>query len=112
MGLMQRNIKHRRSRRKLGPNQVSPVQSVAPIVTTTGTTNATITYARGVVVKAAPALSVATRTVVSYTQPSANVVMLVMSGNVTGLAYSLPSNDPNVTPDQGGQTGSTSGTFP
>lgn len=105
------NKPHRRNRRKLGRGQTSAIQSVTATVTSTGTTNATVTYSRPVVVRGAPALAVATRTQVSHTQTSPTTVSVTMSGNVTTLAYTLTANDPNVTPSQGGQTGGTSGTF-
>ncbi len=112
MAVLRQNIVHRRNRRRLGRDQVPGSSGVSVIVTTTGTTNATLTYSRPVVRRGNPALTVATRSVVSSLLTSPNVISVVLSGNATGLVYSVAANDPNVSPVQGGFTGSAGGTFP
>lgn len=88
------------------------MSGVPVVVTSTGTTNATLTYSRPVVLRGNPALTVATRTIVSSTLSAPNVVTVVLSGNATGLAYSVAAADVNVSPSQGGTTQGASGTFP
>lgn len=112
MSLSRPNIVHRRDRRKLGRDQVPSTSGVTVIVTSTGTTNATLTYSRSVVRRGNPALSVATRTIVSSSLTSPNVISVVLSGNATGLVYSVAANDPNVSPTNGGVTAGAAGTFP
>lgn len=111
MPVLRPNIVHRRSRRRLSRGQTGPIETVTVVVTSTGTTNATLTYSRGVVKRGNPALSVATRTIVSSTLIAPNVISVVLSGNATGLAYTVAANDPQVSPTQGGSTSGTSGTF-
>jgi hypothetical protein len=112
MSLSRPNIVHRRDRRKLGRDQSPTTSGVTVVVTSTGTTNATLTYSRGVVKKGNPALSVATRTIVSSALTSPNVVSVVLSGNATGMAYTVAAADPNVSPTNGGNTAGAAGTFP
>lgn len=92
--------------------QVAAGDVVTVGVTSTGTTNATLTYSRPVVLRGLPALAVATRTLVSAALTAPNVVSVVLSGNATGLAYNVSGNDPNVSPAQGGATTGAAGTFP
>ena len=103
---------HRPSRRKLGRGQYPPVTQVAVVITSTGTTNATLTFAAPVVVSGAINLSVATLTRVSQTIVSPTVVTLVMSGNVATHAYTLPANDQSVRSTQGAGNAAAAGTFP
>lgn len=112
MALQQSNKVHRRNRRKLGRGQVPSDSGVTVVVTSTGTTNATLTYSRPVVRRGNPALTVATRTIVSSVLSAPNVISVTMSGNVAGLAYSVAASDPNVSPVQGGAANGVSGTFP
>jgi hypothetical protein len=112
MSVARSNNVHRRNRRRLGKDQYPSSSGVTVAVTSTGTTNATLTYSRPVVRRGNPALSVATRTIVSSALTSPNVIAVVLSGNATGLAYTVAAADPNVSPVQGGTTGSAGGTFP
>lgn len=103
---------HRRNRRKLGRGQFPPSASLGCVVTSTGTTNATLTFSRPVVVRGNLTNTVATRTLSSQTQTSPTVVSQTWSGNVTGLAYSVPAAMPNLSGVQGGVNSGVSGTFP
>jgi hypothetical protein len=103
---------HRVNRRKLGRGQFPTATGVAAVITSSGTTNLTITFARPVVVTGTIPTTVATKTLVSQTVVSGTVVTQVWSGNVTGLAYTLPAGAANVQTYQGGPTLGTSGTFP
>lgn len=103
---------HRRNRRKLGRGQ-SPTTATVPVtVSSTGTTNFRLTFGRPVVVRGNIATTVATRTLVSQTQTSPTVVDQVWSGNVTGLAYTVPAASPMLSGVQGGTNAGASGTFP
>jgi hypothetical protein len=104
-------VVHRRNRRKLGRGQYPTVPPVTCTITSSGTTNATLTFNRPVIVRGTIPLSVATRTNVSQTIVSPTVVTQVMSGNVAGLAYTLPSNPANVAGSNGGEVAAASGTF-
>lgn len=101
-----------KNRRSLGKNRTAATPPAVPTVTSTGTTNFTITFSKPVVVKGTIATTVATKTLVSQTQTSPTVVSQVWSGNVTGLAYTVPANDPNVRTVLGGFNAGTAGTFP
>jgi hypothetical protein len=103
---------HRKNRRKLGRGQFATATGVAVVVTSTGTTNMTMTFARPVVVTGTIPSTVAGKTLVSQTVVSGTVVTQVWSGNVTGLAYTVPAGAANVLTQQGGPTTGTSGTFP
>lgn len=102
---------HRVSRRKLGRGQYPSAAAVAATVTSTGTTNVTLTFAAPVVVGGIIPTTVATLTLVSQTIVSPTVVTQVWSGNVATHAYLLPSNAANVRTFQGGGTLGESGTF-
>jgi hypothetical protein len=102
---------HRVSRRKLGRGQATVAPGVPITVTGAGST-ATLTAARPVVVTGQPNLTVATRTIVSYAVVSPTVITVLMSGALTGLAYSLPSPQPKIATYQGGPVLGTTGTFP
>lgn len=103
---------HRPSRRKLGRGQFPAALGVAVAVTSTGTTNVTLTFARPVVVTGTINNTVATKTLVSQTVVSPTVVTQVWSGNVTGLAFTVPANANNVMSQQGGAVLGATGTFP
>jgi hypothetical protein len=103
---------HRRNRRKLGRGQSNAGNDAAVTITSTGTTNATLTFSQPVVVRGNLSNTVASRTLVSQTQTSPTVVTQVWSGNVTGLAYNVPAGMPNVSTVRGGQNSGSSGTFP
>jgi len=103
---------HRRSRRKLGRGQYPGIPAVGVVVSSTGTTNATLTFARPVQINGNVNLAVATRTLVSQTVVSPLVVTQEWSGNVTGLAYVLTANSPAVSTPTGGGNSGAIGTFP
>lgn len=103
---------HRINRRRLGRGQFPTTNNVTCTVTSTGTTNATLTFSGPVVVTGTIGMTVATLTLVSQTVVSPTVVTQVWSGNVTTHAYSLPSGAANVATYQGGQIIGTAGTFP
>lgn len=102
---------HRPARRRLSRGQFPAAMGVAVVVTSSGTTNMTMTFARPVVVTGTIPSTVATKTLVSQTVVSPTVVTQVWSGNVTGLAYTVPSNANNVMSAQGGAVIGTSGLF-
>lgn len=112
MPVLRANIVHRRSRRRLSPGQVPGAQFVTVVVTSTGTTNATLTYSRSVVLRGIPTMTIAGLTLVSAALTAPNVVSIVASGTVATKAYSVAGNDPNVSPVQGGTTAGAAGTFP
>lgn len=103
---------HRFNRRRLGRGQFPTATGVAATVTSTGTTNATITFARPVVVTGNIPMTIATLTLLSQVQTSPTVVTQVWSGNVTTLAYAVPAADSHVSTYQGGQLVGAAGTFP
>lgn len=102
---------HRPSRRKLGRGQFAPAAGVGVTVTGTGST-VTLTFSRPVVVTGTIPATVATRTLVTQTIVSPTVVTQLMSGAITGLAYTVPAGAANVSTYQGGQVAGTAGTFP
>jgi hypothetical protein len=103
---------HRPSRRKLGKGQYPASVSVGVTVTSSGTTNVTLTFSQPVVVRGTIGVTVAGKTLVSQTIVSPTEVTQVWSGNVTGLAYTVPSADPHVSGQLGGQLVGSAGTFP
>lgn len=103
---------HRRNRRKLGKGQYPNVAIVGVAVTSTGTTNVTLTFNTPVTVSGNLSNTVATRTLVAQTVVSPTVVTQVWSGNVATLAYVVPPNDPAVTSYTGGRLAGAAGTFP
>lgn len=103
---------HRMNRRKLGKGQFPTTNGVSVAVSSTGTTNMTLTFSRPVVVTGPINSTVATRTLVSQTIVSPTVVTQVWSGNVTALAYTVPGGAANVATYQGGQVLGATGTFP
>jgi hypothetical protein len=102
---------HRVSRRKLGRGQYPPSLGTTVALTSSGTTNVTMTFARPVVVTGTIPTTVATLTLVSQTVVSPTVVTQVWSGNVTTHLGTFPSNAANVTTQQGGGVAGTSVTF-
>lgn len=103
---------HRRNRRQLGRGQNPNAASVTVAVSSTGTTNATLTFSQPVVISGPIGNTVATRTLVSQTVISPTVVSQVWSGNVATLAYAVPANAANVRGNTGGLLAGASGTFP
>jgi len=103
---------HRTNRRKLGRGQFPAALGVAVAVTSSGTNNMTLTFARPVVVTGTINSTVAGKTLVSQTIVNGTVVTQVWSGNVTGLDYTVPANADNVKSQQGGAVLGTAGTFP
>lgn len=103
---------HRVNRRKLGRGQFPTATGVTVVVSSSGTTNATLTFARPVIVTGTIPMTVATLTLVSQTQVSPTVVTQVWSGNVSTHAYSLPAGATNVSTYQGGPVEGAAGTFP
>lgn len=103
---------HRVNRRKLGRGQTTPQPFAVATVTSTGTTNATLTFDRPVVVSDLIPLSVATLTLVSQHVVSPTVVSQTFSGTVASHAYSLPPNSFAARTYQGGGTAAIAGTFP
>lgn len=112
MGSMTNTTTRGRGRRKLGRNQYPTAAGVNVAVSSTGTTNFTMTFARPVTVTGNIGSTVATRTLVSQTIVSPTVVTQVWSGNVAGLAFTVPAGDPNVGTYQGGRVTGAAGTFP
>jgi len=105
-------VTHRRNRRKLGRGQFPQIPTVTVAVTSTGTTNVTLTYSRPVVVRSTPGIAVAGLTINSYAIVSPTVVTCVASGTVATKAWTYAANDDNVSPSQGGFVAAASGTFP
>lgn len=103
---------HRVNRRKLGRGQFPVTSSIGVSVSSTGTSNVTLTFTRPVVVTGTIGVTVATLTLVSQAIVSPTVVTQVWSGNVTTHAYTVPAGDANVSSYQGGQLIGASGTFP
>jgi len=103
---------HRRNRRHLTLGQPAGPAGVAVAVTSSGTTNFTMTFDRPVVITGTILSTVTTRTLVSQTIVSPTVVTQVWSGNVTGLAYTVPTNDASIATYQGGRNFGAAGTFP
>lgn len=110
--MLSRPYKHSRSRRVLTQGQNPPVPTIGVVVTSSGTTNMTLTFNQPVVISGTIQSTVATKTLVSQTVVSATVVTQVWSGNVTGLAFTVPTNDPAVRSASGGRLLGASGTFP
>lgn len=102
---------HRRNRRRLqtgqGPFPAPVTISVAP----SGSTMI-ITFSRPVTVAGNVAATVATRTFVSQVVNSPTQLTITFSGTVAALAWTVPSNSPNLLSYQGGAVLGSSGTFP
>lgn len=100
----------RPSRRKLGRGQST--QHPAALVTITDSTDvATMTFNVPVIVSGRINLVVTGRTFVSQLQTSPTVVTQTYSSALSGAAYLLSANDPNVKTFQGGGNAPASGTF-
>jgi hypothetical protein len=110
--MIARSNVHRRNRRRLGKGQQPPLTSVGVVVSSTGTTNVTLTFSTPVVVSGPIAMTVATRTLSAQTIVSPTVVTFVASGNVTGLGYTVPPNQATVVNSVGGRLAGAAGTFP
>ena len=81
---------HRKNRRKLGRGQFPTATGVGVVVTTSGTTNMTMTFARPVVVTGDIPSTVAGKTLVSQTVVSQTVVTQVWFWE-TSPAWPTPS---------------------
>lgn len=103
---------HRASRRKLGRNQFPSGQVATVAVTSSGTTNVTMTFSKPVVVTGTIPITVGSTTLVSQTVVSPTVVTQVRSANVTGLAYSITNLVGIAGTYTGGSVAGTTGTFP
>ena len=105
---------HRVSRRKLGrgqyPNQYQS-NGVHCTLSSTGTTNITLTFDKPVVVTGNIPVTVATLTLVSQTIVSSTVVTQVWSANVATHLVTMPSNAANVASYQGGGVLGSTATF-
>lgn len=82
------------------------------VVTSTGTTNVTLTFDRPVVVRGNLTNTVATLTLVSQVQTSPTIVTQVWSGVVTAKAWAVPAAMPNLSGVTGGSNASAAGVFP
>jgi hypothetical protein len=102
---------HRISRRKLGRGQYPPSSAIIPTLTTTGTTNLTITFNRPVVVTGVIPCTSAGLTIVSQTVVSSTVVTQVWSAPIAAATVSIPPNAPNVSSYQGGAVAGATVTF-
>jgi hypothetical protein len=102
---------HRVSRRKLGRGQSNPALGTTVALTTTGTTNLTMTFARPVTVSGVIPVTSAGLTIVSQTVVSSTVVTQVWSASIAAASVVFPSNAANVTTYQGGGVAGTSVTF-
>jgi hypothetical protein len=102
---------HRVSRRKLGRGQYPSSVGTTVVLSSSGTTNVTMTFARPVVVSGIIPTTVAGLTLVSQTVVSPTVVTQVWSANVATHVGTFPSNAANVTTQQGGGVAGTSVTF-
>jgi hypothetical protein len=92
-----------RNARKLGRGQTPVAQGVSCVLSSTGTTNVTLTFSRPVVVTGTIPTTVATLTLVSQTIVSPTVVTQVWSGSVATHLATLPAGAANVATYQGGQ---------
>lgn len=101
---------HRPSRRKLGRGQHTQLPGAAIAVTTT-TPTIHVAFSVPVVVRGLLNINVTGLTVVSQTIVDSMHVDVLMSGPTTGLTWSYPAGDPNVSTMQGGQESGGSGTF-
>lgn len=104
---------HRTSRRKLGRGQYPPsppASIVTTTVTSTGTTNVTLTFSAAVVPPTAPPITVTGLTLSTQVIVSPTQITYVASSNVAGLAYNLPTGA--ILPASGGGTvAGAAGTF-
>lgn len=102
---------HRVNRRKLGRGQYPSSLGTTVAMTSSGTTNVTLTFARPVTVFGVIPTTVATLSLVSQTVVSPTVVTQVWSGNVATHLGTFPTNAANVSTQQGGGVAGTSVTF-
>lgn len=109
--MIRRKLVTRFNRRRPDPSQLPVAGAVACVVTSTGTTNVTLTFDRPVVVNGTFGNTVETLTLVSQTVVSPTVVTQVWSGNVATHDWAIPSNDPAIRSTTGGYVASATGTF-
>jgi hypothetical protein len=105
-----RPLVHRRSRRVLGTGQVPQLTPVSITAVGSGST-AQLTFSKSVTIAGPLPLTVGTRTFVSQVVNSPTVVTVTMNGAVTGLAYALAANTPNVKGFDGSVNAALAGTF-
>lgn len=105
------NKVHRRNRRRLQAGQGPFPAAVACVVTGSGST-ATLTFGSPVNVAGTIPLAVVGKTLVTQTVVSPTVVTQLMSGALTGVAWTLPSPVANTSSYEGGIVAGGSGTFP
>lgn len=110
--LRTQNPIRRRDRRKLGKDQYPTQSAVTVIVSSSGTTNMTLTFSRPVVVTGTIGTTVAGLTLVSQTVVSPITVSQVWSGNVATKAWTVPGDSTVVATATGGRLAGASGTFP
>jgi len=102
---------HRINRRKLGRGQYPASLGTTVVLTTTGTTNLTMTFARPVVVTGIIPVTSPALTIVSQTVVSPTVVTQVWSASIAAATMTFPANAANVTTQQGGGVAGTVVTF-
>jgi hypothetical protein len=102
---------HRRKTNKLGKGQYPASLGTTVVLTTTGTTNLTMTFARPVVVSGTIPTTSAGLTIISQTVVSPTVVTQVYSASIAAATVVFPPNAANVTTQQGGGVAGTSVTF-
>jgi hypothetical protein len=105
-----RPLVHRRSRRVLGTGQVPQLTPITITAAGSGST-AILTFSKSVTIAGNLPLTVASRTFVSQVVNSPTQVTVTMSGAVTGLAYALAANTPNVKGFDGSVNSALAGTF-
>jgi hypothetical protein len=93
---------HRASRRKLGRGQFPNSLGCTVTLTTTGTTNLTMTFSRPVVVTGIIPTTSSGLTIISQTIVSPTVVTQVYSATIAAATVVFPANAANVTTQQGG----------
>jgi hypothetical protein len=102
---------HRVKRNKLGRGQFPQSLGTTVTLTTTGSTNLTMTFARPVIVSGTIPVTSAGLTIVSQTIVSPTVVTQVWSASIAAATMVFPGNAANVTTQQGGGVAGTSITF-
>lgn len=102
---------HRVSRRRLGRGQYPTGLGATVALTTTGTTNLTMTFSKPVVVTGIIPTTSAGLTIVSQTVVSATVVTQVWSASIAAATVVFPPNAANVSPSTGGGVAGVTVTF-
>lgn len=100
----------RPNRLKLGRGQSTP-KAPAHITVTGSASTMHLAFDVPVVVNGPIAVTVATRTIVSQTVVDSQHVDVLMSGTVTGLAYTVPAAQMAIATFQGGTNAAAAGTF-